>query len=78
MEKNNGNFSMDEIKRLAQSDAGRKLMAMLESQHGSTSDAVRSSMKSGDMEQAKKALSAFLSDPKAQALLRQLEENSHG
>ena len=36
------------------------------------------SMASGDMEQAKKALSAFLSDPKAQALLRQLEEEKHG
>ena len=78
MEKNNGNFSMEEIKRLAQSDAGRQLMALLESNHGATSDAVRSSIQSGDMEQAKNALSAFLSDPKAKALLHQLEENSHG
>lgn len=77
MGKNNGNFSMEEIKRLAQSDAGRQLMAMLEGSHGAA-DAVRSSVQSGDMEQAKNALSAFLSDPKAQALLRQLEENSHG
>ena len=53
-------------------------MAMLASNHGDTSDRVRSSMASGDMEQAKKALSAFLSDPKAQALLRQLEEEKHG
>lgn len=78
MEKNNGSFSMEEIKKLAQSDAGRQLMAMLASNHGDTSDRVRSSMASGDMEQAKKALSAFLSDPKAQALLRQLEEEKHG
>ena len=78
MEKNNGNFSMEEIKRLAQSDAGRQLMALLETQHGAAADTVRSSVHSGDMEQAKKALSAFLSDPKAQALLHQLEENSHG
>lgn len=78
MEKNNGNFSMEEIKRLAQSDAGKQLMAMLESGHSGASDAVRSSIRSGDMEQAKKALSAFLSDPKAQALLRQLEEEKHG
>ena len=77
MEKNNGNFSMEEIKRLAQSDTGKQLMAMLASSHGDTSDKVRSSMASGDIEQAKKALSAFLSDPKAQALLRQLEEK-HG
>ena len=31
-----------------------------------------------DTEQAKKALSAFLSDPKAQALLRQLEAEQNG
>lgn len=78
MGKNNENFSMEEIKRLAQSDAGKQLMAMLASSHGDASDKVRSSMASGDMEQAKKALSAFLSDPKAQALLRQLEEEKHG
>lgn len=78
MEKNNGNFSMEEIKRLAQSDAGKQLMAMLESSHSGASDAVRSSMAAGDMEQAKKALGAFLSDPKTQALLRQLEDEKHG
>ena len=78
MEKNNGNFSMDDIRRMAQSDAGRQLMQLLESRHGDASETVRSSMQSGDMEQAKKALSAFLSDPKAQALLRQLEEQNHG
>lgn len=78
MEKNNGNFSMEDIRRIAQSDAGKKLMHLLESSHGDASSAVRSSMQSGDMEQAKKALSDFLSDPKTQALLRQLEEQNHG
>ncbi len=78
MEKNNNNFSMEDMKRLAQSDAGKQLMAMLQSSHGSTADAVRTSAQAGDMEQAKKALAAFLSDPKAQALLKQLEEQQHG
>ena len=73
MEKNNGNFSMEDIKRLAGSDAGRQLMAMLAANHGDAARAVHSSMASGDAEQAKKALAAFLADPKAQALLRQLE-----
>ena len=78
MGKNNGNFSMEEMKRLAQSDAGKQLMAILANSQDDTSDKVRSSMASGDMEQAKKALSAFLSDPKAQALLRQLEAEQNG
>lgn len=78
MGKNNGNFSMEEIKRLAQSDAGKQLMAMLESSHGDTSNQVRNSVRSGDMDQAQKALRTFLSDPKAQALLKQLEAEQNG
>ena len=78
MGKNSGNFSMEEMKRLAQSDAGRQLMAMLASDHSKASEKVRSSMAAGDAEQAKKALSAFLADPKTQALLRKLEEEQHG
>ena len=76
MKQNNGNFSKEEIQRLAQSDAGRKLMQLLEGSHSKASDTVRSSMQSGDMEQAKQAIQAFLSDPKAQALLKQLEEQN--
>lgn len=75
MEKNN-EFSMEEIKKMAQSDAGRQLMAML--QGTDTAGAVRQSAQSGNMAQVKQALSAFLSDPKAQELLKQLEEQSHG
>ncbi len=78
MEKNNNNFSMEDMKRLAQSEAGKQLMAMLGGSHGATAEAVRSSAQAGDMEQAKKALAAFLSDPKAQVLLKKLEEQQHG
>ena len=52
-------------------------MALLQSQHSATAEAVRSSARAGDMEQAKKALSALLNDPTAQRLLRQLEEQQH-
>ena len=73
MEQNHKNFSKDDLQKLAQSPTGRKLMAMLANQHSDAANAVRSSMAQGDTEQAKKALSAFLSDPQVQALLRQLE-----
>ena len=73
MEQNNGNFSVEDIKKLACSDAGRALMAMLAAKHGDAAQAVHRSMASGDPEQARKALAAFLADPQAQALLRQLE-----
>ncbi len=74
MEKNN-EIPMEEIKKFAQSDAARKLMAMLDA---NTAGAVRQSAQAGNMDDAQKALSAFLSDPKAQALLKQLEEQNHG
>ena len=78
MRKNNGNFSMDEIRQMAQSDAGKQLMAILQQSHSATAEAIRASAKSGDMAQVQQAMQAFLSDPKARALLRQLEEDHHG
>lgn len=76
MEKNKDNFSMDEIKKIAQSETGQQLMALLQ---GSTAaDQVRSGARSGNMNQAKAALTDFLSDPKAQELLKRLEEQCNG
>lgn len=72
MERKSDNFSPDDLKNLAQSDAGRQLLAMLRG-----SDAARL-VHSGQMEAAQKAISAFLADPKAQALVKKLEEQSHG
>ncbi len=74
MEKNN-EISMEEIKKFAQSDAAKKLMAMLDA---NTAGAVRQSAQNGNMDDAQKALASFLNDPKAQALLRQLEDQQHG
>ena len=78
MNQNNGKFSMEEIQRLAQSDAGKQLLRLLENSPGNASETVRSSMQSGNTEHAKRAIEAFLSDPKARALLKQLEGEYHG
>lgn len=74
MEKNN-EISMDQLRKIAQSDAARQLMAMLDN---GTAGAIRQNAQTGNMDDAQKALSAFLSDPKAQALLKQLEEDHNG
>ena len=74
MQQNGNNFSIEEVKRLAQSDAGRQLMALLQGSHPEAVQAAQS----GDMEGAKKALASLLSDPKAQAILTQMQEDSHG
>lgn len=75
MEKNKGNFSTEDLKKLAQSDAGKRLMSMLGTD---TAAAVRESAARGDLRQAQQALSTFLSDPRAKALLQQLQEQSNG
>lgn len=75
MEKNKDNFSPEEIQKFAQSDAAKKLLSMLDKNAAAS---VRQSAEAGNMEGAQNALYAFLSDPKAQELLKQLEEQRHG
>lgn len=75
MEQNKDNFSVSDIKKMAQSDAGRQLMDMLDS---ATVKKVQQDAKKGDFSQMQETLRSFLSNPKAQALLKQLEEQSHG
>lgn len=69
---NQGNFSMQEAMRLANSPAGRQLIAMLQQQNNADLQKAMSSAASGDYTQAKNALSSLLSDPKAVELLKQL------
>ena len=77
MEKNFAEFSMEDVKKLAQSDTGRQLMALLSTRE-SDMNAAMASAREGDMEAAKRALTSFMADPQTQALLRQLQEEQHG
>lgn len=74
MEQNNP-FSAEDVKHLAQSDAGKALMDMLDR---NTAAQVRQNMRDGNMAEAQKSLSQFLSDPKVAALLKQLEAQANG
>lgn len=65
-------FDMAEAERLANSPAGQQLLSLLAAQGGSKLDAAVVSAAAGDFAQAQKTLSALLSSPEAQALLRQL------
>ena len=65
-------MDMSQIMRMAQSPAGKKLIALLKS---SDSDEMQQAMKraaDGDYSQAKKAIDNFLSTPEAGALVEQL------
>lgn len=60
--------------KLAQSPAGKQLISMLQSSGGSTlQDAIRKAS-AGDYDQAKAMLAPLLSNPQAQSLLKQLED----
>lgn len=72
MQKNSQDFSMDEIMRMAKSPAGQQLIALLKQKDTSALDQAVSQAKSGDYSQASKTLSAMLSSPEAQKLMKEL------
>lgn len=72
MRKNEDEISAEQLRRLAQSDAGRQLMAMLKGSNAA------SAVQSGDMEEAVRAVSAFLKSPAARELAKKLEAQEHG
>ena len=78
MQKKFDDFSMQEAMRLANSDVGKQLIALFQEQHGAQYQTVMNSAKTGDLEEAKRSLADFMSDPKTQALLRQLQEGQNG
>ena len=78
MEKKQDSFSIQEAMRLAQSNTGQQLLNLLKHNHGDAAKTALEKAQNGDMQQAKQALQAFLSDPQTQELLRQLQEGQHG
>ena len=78
MQKNSNNFSMQDALRLANSDAGQQLLALLKQEHGTQLQRAIDQAGAGEYEQVQKTLGSFLSSPQAQELLRQLGGNKHG
>lgn len=72
MQRNSQNFSLEDAKRLANSQAGQQLLAYLQQKD---SDKLKQAMElagKGDPTQLKQALSSLMDSPEAQALLRRL------
>ena len=72
MQKKSQDFSMEEIMRLAKSPAGQQLIALLKQKDTGALEQAVSQAKSGDYSQASKTLSAMLSSPEAQKLMKEL------
>ena len=72
MQKNSQNFSMQEAMRLAKTDAGQQLLAMLQAQNSDSLKQAMNHASKGDYDQLKQTLAPMLSSPEAQKLLSQL------
>lgn len=72
MQQNSGNFSMEQAMQLMNTDAGKKLLALLQSSNDPGLKKAMDQAAKGDLSQAKESLGAITASPEIQALLRQL------
>ena len=77
MEKKSQDFSIKEAQRLANTPAGRKLMAFLQQQDSTALEKAMAEAQSGNYKAAGNILQALLSSPEAQKLMQQMGEK-HG
>ena len=71
-------FSMADAMRLAQSDAGKQLFALLQSTQGQQLQEAMDQASLGNYEQVKQTVQALMASEQAQALLKQLQEETNG
>ena len=72
MQNQYGGFSMQDVMRIANSPAGKQLLAMLKSTDDAVLQQAAAQASAGDMEQAKSTLSALLSSPQVKQLMDEL------
>ena len=73
MQKNSQNFSMQEALRLANSDAGQRLLALLKQNNGPNMQQAMQYAATGDYAKAREALSSALASDEVRRLLKELE-----
>ena len=72
MQKNSQNFSMQEAMRLANSDAGQKLLALLKQSDSNQLQQAMAQASAGDYENAQQVLRSLLENSEIQTLLKEL------
>lgn len=77
MEKNFHDFSMQEAMKLANSDAGRQLIALLRQQNSQQLNTAMDQAAAGDMTGVKDTINKMLANPQAKELLQQLGRSTH-
>ena len=76
MQKNSGNFSMQEALRLANSDAGQRLLAILKQSDSTQMHQAMDQVSAGNYDDAQKTLSSLLNSPEIQALLKEVGDSN--
>lgn len=74
MEKNSENFSVQKAMKLANSDAGKQLIAYLQRKNSPDLNNAMQLAAKGDYDSLKTALSSLLQSEEAKGLLKQLED----
>ena len=64
-------FSAEQVAAFAETAAGRKLLALMQSKGDSDLQKAKSLAESGNMKEAGKALASLLADPEVRELLKQ-------
>ena len=72
MQQNSPQFSMEEAMRLMNTDAGKKLIALLQSSNDPGLQKAMDQAAKGDLAQAKASLGKITASPEVQALLKQM------
>lgn len=76
--KHDGSFSMEEAKRLAQSDAGQRLYSALQQNHSQQLQDAITQANEGNYAAVRKAVSEMLNTPEVKAFLKQMGGNNDG
>ena len=72
MQKNSQNFAMQEAMRLANSDAGQKLLALLKQSDSNQLQQAMAQASAGNYENAQQVLRSLLENSEIQTLLKEL------
>ena len=81
MDKNteqNSSFSVEEAKKLAQSEAGKKLYSALQQSHGQQLQSAMEQASAGNYTEVKKTLTEMMNTPEIKAFLRQMGGTNDG
>ena len=72
------NIDPEQMKRLAQSDAGKQLFALLQQSQPDQLKEAMDHAATGDYTSAKKVMSSLMNSPQAMELIRQLRSGQNG